>query len=385
MTQAFDLKDIDLAGFEEKVYVIAAEVLDILKELSRENQKQINSKMLAEKMTLKTSLKELLVNYDDKTSNGNSENNGLKERADYINSLTNRNKELEEFLKQTIQYLADIEGHFSNELSSQQLKFREDRNFENEIFSNVDTIKQSFKAPHDLGKIKMEVLNKIDSISKGIEKKREQDIQRLKNTERTLKEMGKQMNEIKHEADEMRKRSQAVEYESCHDALTGLYNRKAYEDKIAETIANLERYNVPASMIICDIDFFKKINDNFGHKVGDLALKKLAELLKERLRKNDFIYRYGGEEFVIILPHTDIKGALIAGEGVRSYIDKSVFSYKDQKIPLTISAGISSFKKGCDGSNVFEKADEALYLAKKSGRNKVKTENDVAAEEASPK
>lgn len=385
MTQAFDLKDIDLAGFEEKVYVIAAEVLDILKELSRENQKQINSKMLAEKMTLKPSLKELLVNYDNKTSNVNSENDSLKEKADYINFITNRNKELEEFVKQTMQYLSAIEGHFSNELSSHQLKFKEDRNFENEMSSNVDTIKQSFNAPHDFSNIKTEVLNKMDSISKSIEKKREQDIQRLKNAEKTLKEMGKQMNEIKNEANEIRKRSQEVEYESRHDALTGLYNRKAYEDKITETIYNLERYNVPASMIICDIDFFKKINDNFGHKVGDLALKKLAELLKERLRKYDFIYRYGGEEFVIILPHTDINGALIAGEGVRSYIDKSVFSYKDQKIPLTISAGISSFKKGDDGSTVFEKADKALYLAKKSGRNKVKTENDVVAVEAGPK
>jgi diguanylate cyclase len=429
MTREINLKDTDLAEFEEKVYVIAAEVLDILKELSLENQKQINSKTIAEKMFRNESVKNLLANYAEKPSDGNSDADRLKEISNifldklteiapssltenltslkdslndndilrnstdwldspvgiikkYINSITKRNKELEEFLKQTMQYLATIEGHFSNELSSQQLKFKEDRNFEKDISSNVNTIKQSFNASYDFSNIKMEVLNKIDSISKGIEKKREQDIQRLKDTENTLKEMGNRMNEIKQEADEIRKKSQEVEYESYHDALTGLYNRKAYEDKLQETVANLERYNVPASMIICDIDFFKKINDNFGHKVGDLALKKLAELLKERLRINDFISRYGGEEFVIILPHTDINGALTAGEGIRAYIDKSVFSYKEQKIPLTISVGVSSFKKGVDGGAVFEKADNALYLAKKSGRNKVKTEDDVPAEGA---
>ncbi len=132
--------------------------------------------------------------------------------------------------------------------------------------------------------------------------------------------------------------------------------------------------------MLCDIDFFKKINDNFGHQIGDLALKKLAVLLNERLRKNDFISRYGGEEFAIILPHTNLDGAFNAGEGIRSYIDKSEFSYKNQTISLTISVGISSFMKGDNSNTVFERADSALYLAKRSGRNTVKTEKDVIEE-----
>jgi diguanylate cyclase len=129
--------------------------------------------------------------------------------------------------------------------------------------------------------------------------------------------------------------------------------------------------------MVCDIDFFKKINDTYGHKVGDLALKKLASLLQERLRVNDIITRYGGEEFAIILPHTGLEGAQKAAEGIRSYIDKATFSYKGKTIPLTISVGVSKFIKGDDKNSVFERADRALYLAKNSGRNAVRSELDA--------
>jgi diguanylate cyclase len=418
-----------LAGFEEKVYVIADEVLNILKELSRENQKQINSKVIAEKMFQKESVKSALVNnYNNNvTANKERELNFLKELANttldrfselvpshmvenlsnlkeifkdhavfdsstdwldspisiikkYINSITTYNNELEEFLKQTMQRLVAIEAPITNELSSQQEKFREDREFEDSIYKYMDMMRQDCNNFTDFESLKMTFLNKIENINNGIEKKRENDIVRLKETEKTIEEMKKRLNEVKREADEIRKRSEEMEVQAYRDALTGLYNRKAYDEKIEEILAHVQRYNIPASLIICDIDFFKKINDTFGHKVGDLALKKLAELLKDRLRKNDFISRYGGEEFAIVLPHTDIKGAIIAGEGIRSYIDNSVFSYKDHKIPITISVGISSFNKNDDVDTVFERADKALYFAKRSGRNKVKTEDDVASE-----
>ncbi|KPK02671.1 MAG: diguanylate cyclase, partial [Nitrospira bacterium SG8_35_4] len=126
-----------------------------------------------------------------------------------------------------------------------------------------------------------------------------------------------------------------------------------------------------------DIDYFKKINDSFGHKVGDLVLKKLSILLREKLRANEFISRYGGEEFAIIVPHAPLNEARKIGEGLRDYIDKFIFSYKDQKIPVTVSIGVSTFRPDDDCYTVFDRADEALYLAKRSGRNNVKTEDDV--------
>ncbi|MBI5741932.1 MAG: GGDEF domain-containing protein [Nitrospirae bacterium] len=425
MTQKACIKEIDIASFEEKVYVIADELLGILKELSRENQKQINCKLIAEKMSQRETVKSALAHNPAATSDTDivqlreiantviekfsemvpshiTENlsvfkdaldrKGISGNATdwldspldilkkYIASISGRNKELEEFMKQTISHLSAIERPLASELSSQKQKFTEDRKFEEDLNKYMSTMKDECNAFTDITAIKTAFMGKIENISKGFEKKREKDILRLKETEKTLEDMSKRMNEVKHEAEEIRKRSQEIEIEVYRDALTGLHNRKAYDERMTETLANAERYDLIASLMVCDIDFFKKINDTFGHKVGDLALKKLADFLRERLRKNDFISRYGGEEFVIILPHTDISGAIIAGEGIRSYIARSVFSYKSREIPLTISVGISSFKKGDTVTSVFERADQALYLAKKSGRNAVKTENDIVVE-----
>ncbi len=431
MNQEFNLADVN-AEFEERVYVMADEILSILKELSLENKKQINSKAIAEKMFWRDSVKNLLSVKGNVSSNEDIEPDCLKELSNalldrvtelmpssitdklsdlkeklhnneiiggsrewldspikiirkYIDSIVIRNKEIEEFMQQTMNYLAETEGHITSELTSQHQRCKDDRIFEDNIYENIISIKNSVSDSHDFSSVKLALMSRIENINRGIEIKRERDMQRLKETENTLDEMSRRMMEIKREADEIRKRSQELEVETFQDNLTGIYNRRAYDQKMIETLADLERYNVPASLMICDIDFFKKINDTYGHNVGDLALKKLASLLKERLRINDFVSRYGGEEFAIILPHTDSNGAIQAGEGIRSYIDKSVFSYKDHRISLTISVGVSAFRKGDNSSTVFERADSALYLAKRSGRNQVKSENDTLNESASLK
>jgi diguanylate cyclase len=419
-------RDEKMSKLEEKIYVMADEVLDILKQLSQDNKQQLNSKIIAERMFIRDAVKKVLGGPDHKTSGESNDSHVIKDLADtvltrfseltpfsiphqfdsketlsdasvlkdttkwldstvktikqYYDSISEKNRELEEFMHQTMRQLVETEQHLASELTSHQKKFSEDRAFESTISTSMTMIEQDFHKGSDIKSIKKTVLAKIENINKGIERKREQDLHRLRETENTLHAMSTQIHEIKKEADEVKKRAQEIENESLRDNLTGIYNRKAYDQKIIETLANLGRYDVQSCLIICDVDNFKKINDTFGHKVGDLALKKLAALLKEKLRVNDFISRYGGEEFTIILPHTDLAGAIIASKGLISYIYKSVFSYKDKKIPLTISIGISVFKKTDDSSTVFERADAALYLAKESGKNTVKTEEDCIKE-----
>jgi diguanylate cyclase len=427
MSNEISLSDVQ-SDFEEKVIAVADEVLVILKELSRENKKQISSKHIAEKLYWKDSFKNLINGSTGKETVNNidpdflrdlsntildkltellpshlSDNLGsLKESLQnktldsesrewlespieiikkYIDSLSGSNRELGEFIRQTIFHLSHTELHMTSEFSSQRKKFDEDRQFENDISSHMDDIGQNINSTDDLIQIKSVVMGKIENINRAIETKRENDLANLKEVEKAHAEMSKRMSEIKQEADEIKRKSEEIEYESTRDGLTGLYNRRAYDQRINEVIADVNRYDATTALMICDIDFFKKINDTYGHKVGDLALKKLATLLKEQLRVNDIISRYGGEEFAIILPHTNLEGAQKAGESIRSYIDKATFSYKGQKIPLTISVGVSQFKKGDDNNSVFERADRALYLAKHSGRNTVKTESDVDPEQ----
>ncbi len=414
--------------FAEKVYVLADEFIGILKKISTENQqKQIDSKIIAEKMYSSGLVKDILLNHTDEQVKTNYDIQNLrkisKKVLDKITSLmpssiaqefinTNNNTdlqsiiegssdwldspinfvkknissmgwhihELEEFIKLTSLALGETESQISSQLSLHQEIVQEDTDFNNGMSAEMNMIKQNVNDSDDLDQLKLTVLDKIDQINKGIEKKTSQDMSRLEKTEKTLKEMEQKMREIRQEADEFREKSNRMEKESLHDSLTGLYNRKAYDQKILETQEDLLRYKVTSSLIICDIDHFKKINDTFGHNVGDLALKKLASLFKERLRVRDFVARYGGEEFAIILPHSDLKKARITGQSIRTFIDNASFSYKNQNIPLTISLGISCFRKDDDCDSVFKRADKALYEAKKSGRNSVKTEEDTLGE-----
>ena len=419
----------DISCVEEKIDVIADEVIDILKQLSLENEHQLSSKLIAEKMYVRDSVKKMLDASKDNAPAASSNNsNILKDITDtimnrfsdfapfslgeklselqndfhdealveetakwmdssfkivrkYIDSLSIRNKELEEFIRQTMQNLQETEIHLTTEISSQENKFSEDREFEDSISDHMKMIKHDFKKG-DLKSIKAAVMSKIDNINKGITQKREQDILRKEQTEKALKSLTVQIKGIKKEANEIKKKTVELEIESSHDELTGLYNRKAYNQNVLETIAYINRYNEASSLMVCDIDYFKKINDSFGHKVGDLVLKKLSILLTEKLRANEFIARYGGEEFAIIVPHAPLNEARKIGEGLRDYIDKFIFSYKDQKIPVTVSVGVSTFRKDDDCFTVFDRADEALYLAKRSGRNNVKTEADVQRQAA---
>ncbi|MEW6602024.1 MAG: GGDEF domain-containing protein, partial [Nitrospirota bacterium] len=164
---------------------------------------------------------------------------------------------------------------------------------------------------------------------------------------------------------------------SIHDNLTKIYNRKAYDTKIEETLADMNRYNISSSILLCDIDHVKRINDSFGHYIGDLTLKKVAHIFRNKLRKNDFVARYGGEEFICILPHTGLEDARKAAEEICSFINNAVFTFKGKEVSITTSIGVSTLRKEDNALSVFERADVALYMAKASGRNLVKTEHDV--------
>jgi diguanylate cyclase (GGDEF)-like protein len=423
------------ASVEEKLDVIADEVLDILKQLSKDNSKQLSSKSIAECLILRDSVKKIIespeAHHGDKDESANAGKQGdinllreitetimnrfselapsflgsqfaylndqyldktiLDEASKWLNSsfkivkkyfesVTSRIKELEQFIVDTMRHLHETEEHVISEVNSIQETYNENNEFAQNLSMNMERISQDFDEVKDLKTLKKEVMGTIGNINKCIDEKSELDMQRLKEKEKKLKSLGRRINDITKEADEIKKKAEKLEQESLLDKLTGVNNRKAYDNRVTETIAGLKRYKVPSSLMLCDIDYFKKINDAYGHKVGDLALKKFAALLNEKLRATDFVARYGGEEFAVILPHIPLDKAKAAGESVRAYINQSVFSYKENEILLTVSIGVSTFRKNDTASSVFDRADRALYLAKHSGRNVVKTEEDVLQE-----
>ncbi len=161
------------------------------------------------------------------------------------------------------------------------------------------------------------------------------------------------------------------------DALTNLNNRRQFELRLGQEIATTKRQNTPLCAMMIDIDFFKKVNDTYGHACGDAVLRGVASIIKSTLRESDIPARYGGEEFAILLPYTHIEEAKIVGERLRAAVEDSPISIDSvanvDKIQVTISMGISEFNNSETGEELFERADKALYEAKSSGRNKVCT------------
>ncbi len=160
---------------------------------------------------------------------------------------------------------------------------------------------------------------------------------------------------------------------SITDALTNLYNRRYFETTFTREFARAKRYNTPLSVAVIDIDWFKKINDTYGHLCGDYVLKELSWLMVENFRQTDIIFRYGGEEFVILLTETPSDRAEIPVERLRKAVMENRFIFKGNNLNVTISAGLSSNKEVEDFGQMFENADKALYKAKNDGRNCIRT------------
>lgn len=158
---------------------------------------------------------------------------------------------------------------------------------------------------------------------------------------------------------------------SITDPLTRLFNRRHFEVEFEREFKRAKRYNNPLSIAIADIDFFKKVNDTYGHSCGDYVLREIAYIISNNFRQTDLIFRYGGEEFVIILTETSGEKALIPLERLRKAVENYDFRYNNQNFKITLSIGVSSNMKLATTSEFFDDADKGLYKAKNNGRNQI--------------
>ncbi len=163
-----------------------------------------------------------------------------------------------------------------------------------------------------------------------------------------------------------------TKYMTVTDALTGLYNRRHFEECLEREFLRSKRYKNNLSFAILDIDFFKEINDTYGHSAGDYVLKELAYILLQTFRKTDIIFRYGGDEFAVIITETPIEKAIVPLQRFRRTIEALEINYCKQKIKFTVSIGVSEITETTNSIHeLFENADKALYKAKENGRNQI--------------
>jgi diguanylate cyclase (GGDEF)-like protein len=157
---------------------------------------------------------------------------------------------------------------------------------------------------------------------------------------------------------------------SNQDGLTGVFNHAYLVGEVNSEIERAKRYHSTFSLILLDVDNFKEVNDVYGHLAGDFVLKSIAQLMVKTLRTIDVVGRYGGEEFIVLMPETDLENAYNAGERLRQAIEAMGFSHNNNLIRLTISTGIATYQEGKNGQDLIKIADDNLYKAKRGGKNK---------------
>ncbi len=173
------------------------------------------------------------------------------------------------------------------------------------------------------------------------------------------------------------KQISVLKYETITDPLIGIYNRRHFNQKLTEEILRAHRYNFQLSMLLLDIDHFKNVNDTYGHYIGDLVLKSLGHLLLKNVRETDIVARYGGEEIVVITPHTSVSAAADLAERLRQAVETSIMMPTDeqedrQAVTITVSIGVAGLDRQIiNNQSLIERTDKALYRAKQGGRNRV--------------
>ncbi|MCG8635763.1 MAG: GGDEF domain-containing protein [Desulfobacterales bacterium] len=216
-------------------------------------------------------------------------------------------------------------------------------------------------------------VDEVRSISKGIMS----ETRSIVSQSHSLKQ---EMDDTISEIDALKKELEGVKQAAKTDILTGLLNRRGFEESVTGALELAREAQSPLSVIIADIDHFKLVNDTHGHLIGDNVLKMLAKLLREHTKGKDIAARFGGEEFILVLPDTPLKGAFVLAEQIRLSLKSMRWINKNTGRPIgaiTISLGTAQYQPGESQEKLIERADNALYFAKKTGRNKTVTELDI--------
>lgn len=208
-----------------------------------------------------------------------------------------------------------------------------------------------------------DLIQEIINETKSVVKQSKTMQAKLKETSKTLQSLQKEYEQAKLEA--------------FHDPLTELFNRKGFQEKADAAMEQSAKTNKPLAMIMADIDHFKSFNDTHGHLAGDEVLRFVSRTFKNMVKGQDVVARFGGEEFVILLPKTGFEGALHVAEQIRAFFDKNVLKGATDLGKVTLSMGLSIFRKEDTLESFVERADKALYKAKENGRNRVITERHL--------
>ncbi|MFJ2482881.1 diguanylate cyclase [Pseudomonas sp. NPDC087598] len=258
---------------------------------------------------------------------------------------------------------AASEGHADNSSAA--------RAMDTQIREQVDGLQTSVQEAADLDDLKQVLENHLEGLLGTMDQHQKQRDAREQEVAARLKGLSERVAHMEQEAQGFREHLEEQRQKALIDPLTGLPNRAAWSERLEHEIKQWQQHGNTLSLAMLDLDHFKRINDNYGHLAGDKVLKIIATVLRKRLRGSDFIARFGGEEFVLLLPATPPAVGAKLLEALRAAIEACPFHFKGERVTITISMGLASFRTGEHSDLVLKRADQALYRAKNAGRNRV--------------
>lgn len=273
------------------------------------------------------------------------------------------------FLGQLTEQLAELGIKASGVKNKSDASTNKRNLLDESVSQQMLDLQNSSKAATQLEPLKSLIQSRLKNIAQQIQKQHAVEAIEHAKTNKELELLSKKINAMEQESKQLKNKLESAHYRAIHDPLTNLPNRLAYDERFAIEFAKLKRYQTPLSLLIWDIDLFKHINDQFGHKAGDKTLILIAKLLSKFCRETDFVSRFGGEEFTMLLSNTEAESALTTANHIRETIEKTAFNSNGKKISITVSCGITQIKKTDKGDSAFLRADKALYKAKNAGRN----------------
>ena len=310
----------------------------------------------------------------EKTADGETWDRVLERIADLIQAIrsqTQKEKQgIENFLKQLTERLQEVDRHLQSSGEIHDESHQAGEQLDTAVKREINGIGTRLRDATDLDQLKHALQTHIDTVIAHLDRHREEEQRRHERAGQQIAEMSARLNAMESEAETLRSRVSEERNQAMTDALTGIPNRLAYEQRLEQEVARWKRFGTPLVLVVWDIDHFKRVNDRFGHRAGDKVLRTIARVLADRVRETDFVARYGGEEFAMLMTGSPMDACLHVAETLRAAVEATGFHFRDEAVTITASCGLAEMRDGDSTEQWFERADRALYRAKQEGRNR---------------
>jgi diguanylate cyclase len=287
-----------------------------------------------------------------------------------IKDVVIERKHAEKFVTGLHNSLANVTTSVGKSILDAEGQFEKKFEANSELRQQLVGMEDAVDSASDIAMLKEKASDYLKRMASTLESREQADKNEQVVLMELLNEMKDQLGTLEKETSDYKHRLIEQKYHSHHDPLTQVPNRTAYNERVSLEFRRWKRHGNHLCLAVIDVDHFKNINDSFGHAAGDKTLQVIAQNISRCLRSTDFIARWGGEEFVVLLPQTGPEELSKPLESIRSQIEKIPFKFKEKKVTITVSVGASSFAVDDTIEAVFERADRALYQAKNAGRNR---------------